>query len=256
MPIEQVFETQDAAPEFLRDHLTERDGKFVFTARLDSEITGLQSALQNERNAAKTWKRKATEYESKLKEFAPADDSEGEGEGDEGNQPATPNQPRVDPKVTKELTAAQKLLKRKDEEAAALKKELDEIKATQARKDFREQLSTLALKKAGVKPERCDHLVSLLQSEGIVGRDDNGRLTIISDSEEFLGMSVEEALKGPLVKLFPWAYEPIGGSGSGADAGNRGGGGGAKLQRSKMDAAQKAEYIRKFGGEEYGKLPW
>lgn len=49
MPIEQTFETKEAAPEFLRDHLTEADGKFVFKAELPNEVTGLKSALESER---------------------------------------------------------------------------------------------------------------------------------------------------------------------------------------------------------------
>lgn len=49
MPISQVFESKDAAPEFIRDHLVEREGKFVFEAELPTETKGLKSALEKER---------------------------------------------------------------------------------------------------------------------------------------------------------------------------------------------------------------
>jgi len=49
MPVEQIFEKAEDAPEFLRGHLTETNGKFVFKAELPSEVTGLKSALEAER---------------------------------------------------------------------------------------------------------------------------------------------------------------------------------------------------------------
>lgn len=51
MPIEQIFDTKEAAPEFVREHLIENDGKWVFKAELPGEVTGLKTALQSERAA-------------------------------------------------------------------------------------------------------------------------------------------------------------------------------------------------------------
>jgi multidrug efflux pump subunit AcrA (membrane-fusion protein) len=51
MPVEQIFDTKEAAPEFLREHLTEDNGKFVFRAELPGDVGGLKSALKAERDA-------------------------------------------------------------------------------------------------------------------------------------------------------------------------------------------------------------
>ena len=49
MPIKQVFDTQDAVPEFLKSAVVEVDGKWVFEAESAQEVAGLKSALQKER---------------------------------------------------------------------------------------------------------------------------------------------------------------------------------------------------------------
>jgi hypothetical protein len=63
MPVEQIFDTKEAAPEFLRDHLTETDGKFVFRAELSNETAGLKSALKAERDAKSALEKSLKGYE-------------------------------------------------------------------------------------------------------------------------------------------------------------------------------------------------
>lgn len=63
MPIEQIFEKKEDAPEFLQSALLEtEDGKFKFQAELPQEVGGLKSALSSERKAR-------SEYEARLKKF-------------------------------------------------------------------------------------------------------------------------------------------------------------------------------------------
>ena len=63
MPIEQVFETKEEAPEFLRNALLEtEDGKFKFQAEPPPEVGNLKKTLDKERKAR-------AEYEAKLKQY-------------------------------------------------------------------------------------------------------------------------------------------------------------------------------------------
>ena len=63
MPVEQIFETKEDAPEFLRDHLTETDGKFVFKAELPGEVSGLRNALKAEREAKEKYEKSLKTYD-------------------------------------------------------------------------------------------------------------------------------------------------------------------------------------------------
>lgn len=69
MPVKQVFEKKEDAPEWLRGSLLEQDGKFVFEAELPTETAGLKSALQKEREAK-------TALEKSLKGFEGVDPEE------------------------------------------------------------------------------------------------------------------------------------------------------------------------------------
>jgi hypothetical protein len=69
MPVKQVFDKKEDAPEWLRGSLLEQDGKFVFEAELPTETAGLKSALQKEREA------KAA-FEKSLKAFEGVDPEE------------------------------------------------------------------------------------------------------------------------------------------------------------------------------------
>lgn len=62
MPIEQIFDKAEDAPEFIRTALTEDNGKFVFRAELPNEVTGLKSALDTERKTR-------AELEKQMKQF-------------------------------------------------------------------------------------------------------------------------------------------------------------------------------------------
>lgn len=63
MPIEQIFEAKDAAPEFLRPLLVEQDGKFVFQAELPHEVQGLKTALDKEREEKQKLAKLAKQFE-------------------------------------------------------------------------------------------------------------------------------------------------------------------------------------------------
>src|SRR5262249_30044171 len=63
MPIKQVFESKEDAPEFLRDSLLEQDGKFVFEAELPTKTAGIKSALQKERDAKAALEKSLKGYE-------------------------------------------------------------------------------------------------------------------------------------------------------------------------------------------------
>lgn len=63
MPIEQVFEKREDAPEFLRGALLEDNGKFVFRAELPTETQGLKTGLQKEREAREAAERALKGFE-------------------------------------------------------------------------------------------------------------------------------------------------------------------------------------------------
>jgi hypothetical protein len=69
MPVKQVFEKKEDAPEWLRESLLEQDGKFVFEAELPHEVKGLKSALEAERKAK-------ADFEKSLKGFEGIDPEE------------------------------------------------------------------------------------------------------------------------------------------------------------------------------------
>jgi hypothetical protein len=69
MPVKQVFDKKEDAPEWLRSSLLEQDGKFVFEAELPTETAGLKSALQKERDGK-------TALEKSLKAFEGIDPEE------------------------------------------------------------------------------------------------------------------------------------------------------------------------------------
>src|SRR5262245_37744608 len=69
MPVKQVFDKKEDAPEWLRESLLEQDGKFVFEAELPHEVKGLKSALDAERKAK-------DDFEKSLKGFEGIDPEE------------------------------------------------------------------------------------------------------------------------------------------------------------------------------------
>lgn len=69
MPVKQVFEKKEDAPEWVRESLLEQDGKFVFEAELPHEVKGLKSALEAERKAK-------ADFEKSLKGFEGIDPEE------------------------------------------------------------------------------------------------------------------------------------------------------------------------------------
>lgn len=249
MPIEQVFESIDDAPEFLREHLVEKDGKHVFSAKLETEVNGLSSALKKERDNAKAAAKKAAELEAKLKGYEGAgddDDDDDQGESDDKKK-------AIDPQWQRKLTAAEKQLQREREGKAELEKQLNEIRSEQNRNDFRNKLRSVALQ-AGVAAEDYEDFQDLIEAKRMIGRDESGQLIVTSDSDELVGLSVVEALKGPLSKRFAKFYKPIVGAGSGAEA-NRAAVGNGKVKRSEMDIKQKSEYISKHGQAAFFALP-
>lgn len=72
--LKAVVESLDEVPESLRQFYSEKDGKFVLQmegAELESEVRGLKSALQKERDAAKQLKAEIAELQSKFKDLDP-----------------------------------------------------------------------------------------------------------------------------------------------------------------------------------------
>jgi hypothetical protein len=50
MPVKLTFDSKDVAPEGIREHLQEKDGKWFFEAETVTEVAGLKSALDKERS--------------------------------------------------------------------------------------------------------------------------------------------------------------------------------------------------------------
>ncbi|MGJ8685836.1 MAG: hypothetical protein ACSHWQ_00045 [Spongiibacteraceae bacterium] len=78
MPTTLTFDSADSAPEELRDHLAESDGKFTVMVHAEPEVSNLQSALQAERQANRDSKKRlsgVTDLEAQLQQLQSENES-------------------------------------------------------------------------------------------------------------------------------------------------------------------------------------
>lgn len=225
MPITETFESQDAAPEFLRDHLTERDGKWIFEGETAAEVANLVKTVKKERDGR-------TRYEKDLKRFkrfeplaellADADDDEldrlKESWAKRGDDPAD-SKGSATGHVNEKIHARE--LKKRDDAIATMTGQLET--AQRELKDYRlwTPLRDIALK-CGVIAEDWELVKLELGTQQRFGFDDDGKIVVYEDGEPS-NVSAERYFREVYSEQRPKFYKASGAGGSGAQPGVRDG---------------------------------
>jgi hypothetical protein len=232
MPIKQIFEKREDAPEFLRQSLLEQDGKFVFEAETTVETAGLKNALAAERKAK-------ADFEKALKGFEGIDPEEARRLKAEAEQVALDKLKSKGDWETREKQLQERL-------AADLKKHQDQYAGEIAKRDeegkrLRQSLerhlieaeATAAIAAAGGVPElllpHVKSAVKVIEENGefvarVMGADGNPRIADVKGTPFKIANLVEE-LKGN--QVFGRAFAASNAGGSGAPNNTAGGGGGS-----------------------------
>lgn len=258
MPVKQVFEKKEDAPEWLRSSLLEQDGKFVFEAELPTETAGLKSALQKEREAKAALEKSLKGFEGVDAEEAKRLKAEAEqiaaeklkSKGDwDTREKQLKDQLAAD--LTKRETHFQTELKAREEKIAklqsSLEKSLVEAQATTAiaaAKGTPELLMPHVMRQVKVVEENGEYVARVLDAQG------QPRIANVKGDPFTIANLVEE-MKANTV--FGRAFEGTGAGGSGAPSDS---GGGAKAftltrEQAKDPAAYRAakEQAAKAGGQ-------
>jgi hypothetical protein len=253
MPVKQVFEKKEDAPEWLRSSLLEQDGKFVFEAELPTETAGLKSALDKERKAK-------ADFEKALKGFEGIDPAKAkelmeQAEKIEADKLKSKGDWETREKQLKEQLAAD-LSKRETHFQTELKTREDRIGKLQSslEKSLIEAQATAAIASAKGSPELLlPHVmrsVKVIEENGeFVARvlDAAGQPRIANvKGDPFTIANLVEEMKANAV--FGRAFEASGAGGSGAGQGG-GSGGGAKTISGRDQEAINANLEKIAKGE-------
>lgn len=113
MPIKQVFESQEAIPEFLQSAVVEQDGKWIFEAETAQEVQALKGSLKKERDGRAQLQKaiQGTErFKPILEALGEADDEEITGFLESyKNRQANGGKPQPDPDAAKQAEYEKKL---------------------------------------------------------------------------------------------------------------------------------------------------
>lgn len=243
MPIKQVFETKEAAPEFLRDSLIEDGGKFVFEAETRTEVTGLKSALEAERQQKAELEKLANQFKGidpvKAKELlsnakkAEEDAAKAKGDWDNWKKQMHDQFDQEKATLTTRLTEAE----------TALESELITARATAAIAEAK-GVPALLLPHVGAKVvnENGKREVRIFDAAGQTRYGKDGKPMTIA---ERVAEMKQDA-------IFGRAFEGTGAGGSGAPSHTAGGGGNSKtLTRSAFNQLSPSEQMTfsKGGGK-------
>lgn len=256
MPIKEVFDTQDAVPEFLKNAVIEQDGKWVFEAETVAEVGNLKSTLKKERDSR-------TKFEAELKRFerfkplteAEEDElSEFFERWEKRNEPGGKGRKDADPDAAKQLELKDKLhakeLKKLSDDLAKLTSDHDKAKGELREFKLWTPLREVALK-AGLNAEDWELARLDLSNQGRFSFDDEGKLVVMEDGSPST-VTPEKFFKEMYSDVRPKFYKASGASGSGAsNAGKTGGSGKKTMSRAAFDQLphdQRSAFI-KAGGE-------
>lgn len=241
MPVEQIFEKAEDAPEFLRGHLTETNGKFVFKAELPSEVTGLKSALEAERQQKAELEKLANQFKgidpAKAKELLAnakkAEEDAAKAKGDWDNWKA-----QMQSQFDQEKVA---LTTRLTEAETALESELITARATAAIAEAK-GVPALLLPHVGARVvnENGKREVRIFDAAGQTRYGKNGAPMTIA---ERIAEMKQDA-------IFGRAFEGTGAGGSGAQNNTAGAGGKKSIPRAEFDqmsVADKAAFFKDGG---------
>lgn len=235
MPVEIPFASREAAPEAIRELLTERDGQFVFEAEtlaVHNDVAGKLKTLRKDLDAHKGLKTKYSKFEEipdlDLDELLELRTLKQQGKPLSADEKA-----EYERKLQKLTTTHGTELKTRDEKLTAYEKELKRFKLGQP-------LRRIALE-AGVLPEDLE--LAMLETEGKFKLSDDGKKIVMLDDD---GDEVATTPKEFYEKLYkaqrPKFYAATGKYGGGADPNQRSSGGGAVVRISSADARDTSKY--------------
>ncbi|NDG18865.1 MAG: hypothetical protein EB117_11410 [Betaproteobacteria bacterium] len=256
MPIEQIFETKEEAPEFLRNALLEtEDGKFKFQAELPQEVGNLKRTLDKERKARAEYEAKLKQYDGidldqyqavlKAQEEAKARQARSAGDWETREQHL---KAQLEADLRKRESHYSAEISGRDAKIAlmqnALERSLIEAQATaaiSAAKGTPELLLPHVMQRVKIFEEDGDYVVKVLDQSG------QPRIADIKGSPFTIKHLIEEMKSDP---VYGRAFEASGAGGSGAQTGNRAGGNAKTMSRANFDAltpSAKMEYVRGGG---------
>lgn len=256
MPIEQIFETREDAPEFLRNALLENaDGKFVFQAELPHEVQGLKTALNKERESKKQFEAELKKYDGidvetakqALQRKQELDAQAAQAKGDWAAR-----EKQLQEQLASQLTGREKQyqteIESRDERIKALQQSLDRY--------LIEAQATAAITAAKGTPELLmPHIarqVKIVEEDGafvarVVDSQGQPRIADIKGTPFSIRHLVEEMKNDP---VYGRAFEASGAGGSGASNATRASGKANTLTRAAFNGLNPSDRMQfvKSGG--------
>jgi hypothetical protein len=267
MTIEAIVDSLDNVPEDLRDEYAEVDGRYQLKALQGfvpkdnvEDVTGLKSALQKEREAAREAQRKLRqqqeqfagfdmdEYNALKEQQAKAEEERAKKAGEWDNL----KQQLVDKHSSDKAAWEQEKAKLLN----AFTGQVSEAAAVQALAEHKGNPLFLKSHVLGaikvVQDDSGKFITQVVDDAGNPRMNGEGKFLTVSDYVKELREN--EAFAG----AFAGAGSSGGGTPPGAGQGNgsRGKGGiPSNLKRGEMTARQKVDFIKEFGNDEFMKLP-
>lgn len=232
MPVSLTFESQEAAPEAIREHLVEKDGKFLFEAETLSEVENLSKTAKSERERRVRLEKEAKGFE-RFKPLAEADDDEfaqfleswtkrGEKNGD-GKEP----QAELNEKLHK------RELKTRDDELQQLRPEIEKLRG-----EVREYRLWTPLREmfiaSGGEPKDWQLARLDLANQRRFDFDEEGKIVVMEDNAPS-GVSPERFFKEVYSDQQPKLYKASGAGGGGANPGQKSGSTNKSIKRDAYD---------------------
>lgn len=250
--LKATLETLDGLDDGIKGLYVEQDGKFILDAE-GIDNSGLKSALDKERKAARDAEAKRKEFEARFKDIDPDRYAELLKQHEEAEASRGTVEERAQKHAQKAIDEANKKLA--DALAAA---ETERKKASAYQGRVLDDAIRAATAKAGLHQHAIED--ALFRARTMFSLDETGQaVQVDSDGSPVIGKdgktpySLGEWLESMRETAPHWF--PAGASGSGSGGKGHGGTTSAK-PRSEWSPRDKSEYITKHGREAYEALPW
>ena len=261
MSLEMRIETLDGVPEALRPLYRENEGQFELTidpSELEDLVApNLKSALQKERQNARTREREAKDLKRRLEVL-------GEEDPEAMLQELNDLREKANKSKDKDGTAVEQVRKQlQDEFNKTLKQKEDELAALQTQLTglLVDSAATAAISELkGVPKLLLPHVNRMTQ---VVKEDGKYQVRVLNDKGEHRVNKNGDymAIKELVAELrnddvFARAFDGDGASGGGIPPNGSRGGGAATKKRSTMAVDEKSAYIAEHGMDKYLSLPY
>lgn len=215
----------DATRELYKTGVYVADGdNWKLDAEGVEDVSGLKSALQKERDAAKAADAARKALEAKFKDVDPEKYAQLLAEAETKENDDLKSKGKIDEIIEKHNAKLAALKKEYEEKITAKDTELDRVYIDlRLRKVFED---------AGVIADRIDDAVELTKPRA--KRNDKGELTLHDQDGSPLDVSAEVYAKELLKEKKPWLYQASGAGGSGAQNGTNGGNGAKTITRKAL----------------------